>query len=90
MLTLLAQYPEVTSKALGIEDYPNMDSLAGDLVRLHQDSAMQELNKAVAKEFANLSDVKVELEQAFAYLKAIIPTSKSPKCIPMCRASDLT
>ena len=79
MLALLAQYPEVTSKALGIDTYPNLDSLAVDLVRLHQDSAMQELNKAVAKEFADLSDVKIELEQAFAYLKSYYPDFKEPK-----------
>ena len=61
MLDLLEKYPDVTSRALGVDTYPNMDSLAGELVRLHQDSSMQELNKAVAKEFADLSDVKVEL-----------------------------
>lgn len=79
MLALLAQYPEITSKALGIDAYPSMDSLAMDLVHLHQDSAMQELNKAVAKEFANLTDVKIELAQAFAYLKSYYPDFKEPK-----------
>ena len=79
MLALLEKYPEVTSKALGLETYPSVDSLASELIRLHQDSSMQELNAAVAKEFANLSDVKVELEQAFAYLKSYYPDFKEPK-----------
>jgi gliding motility-associated lipoprotein GldB len=79
MLALLEKYPEVTSKALGLETYPSVDSLASELIRLHQDSSMQELNAAVAKEFADLSDVKVELEQAFAYLKSYYPDFKEPK-----------
>jgi gliding motility-associated lipoprotein GldB len=78
MLSLLRKYPEVTSKALGLDAYPNIDSLAEDLLRLHQDSTMQELNNAVVKEFANLSDIKVELEQAFAYLKSYYPDFKVP------------
>lgn len=79
MVSLLRKYPEVSSKALGLYMYPNIDSLAEDLLRLHQDSAMKELNKAVVKEFANLSDIKVELEQAFAYLKSYYPDFKAPK-----------
>ncbi|MDA0313862.1 MAG: gliding motility lipoprotein GldB [Bacteroidetes bacterium] len=79
ILSLLEKYPEVTSKALGLETYPNMDSLAGELVRLHLDSSMQKLNAAVATEFADLTDVKVELEQAFAYLKSYYPDFKEPK-----------
>ncbi len=79
MVSLLRKYPEVSSKALGLNMYPNIDSLAEDLLRLHQDSAMKELNKAVVKEFANLSDIKVELEQAFAYLKSYYPDFKAPK-----------
>lgn len=79
MLALLTQYPEVTSKALGIDAYPNMDSLAMDLVRLHQDSAMQELKRAVTEEFENLSTLEDELERAFAYIKSFYPDFKAPK-----------
>jgi len=79
MLALLAMYPQVTSKALGLEAYANMDSLAMDLLRLQQDSAMQQLKRSVAEEFGNLSTLEEELEQAFAYLKSYYSDFKAPK-----------
>ncbi|MFZ9187978.1 MAG: gliding motility lipoprotein GldB, partial [Algoriphagus sp.] len=64
---LLEKYPEIAA------------SLVQELLRANQDSAFQSLNAAVAKEFADISDIKVELEQAFAYLKSYYPDFKAPK-----------
>ena len=61
------------------ETYPHVDTLAQELLLANQDSAFQALNAAVAKEFADISDIKVGLEQAFAYLKSYYPDFKEPK-----------
>lgn len=76
---LLDKYPEIADRVMELETYPQVDSLAQDLLRVNQDSAFQALNEAVAKEFADISDIKVELEQAFAYLKSYYPDFKAPK-----------
>lgn len=76
---LLEKYPEIADRVMELETYPQVDSLAQDLLRANQDSAFQALNAAVAKEFADISDIKVELEQAFAYLKSYYPDFKAPK-----------
>ncbi len=76
---LLDKYPEIADRVMELETYPQVDSLAQDLLRVNQDSAFQALNAAVAKEFADISDIKVELEQAFAYLKSYYPDFKAPK-----------
>ncbi|MBM3425782.1 MAG: gliding motility lipoprotein GldB [Bacteroidetes bacterium] len=76
---LLDKYPEIADRVMELETYPHADSLAQDLLRVNQDSAFQALNAAVSKEFADISDIKVELEQAFAYLKSYYPDFKEPK-----------
>ena len=78
-LFLLEKYPEIADKVMEQGSYPNADSLAQELLRANQDSTFQALNAAVAKEFADVSDIKVELEQAFAYLKSYYPDFKAPK-----------
>ena len=79
VLHLLEKYPEVTALVLDEESYPNRDSLVQQLLRIHGDSSMQALNAAVASEFADISDLKQELEQAFAYLQSYYPDFKAPK-----------
>lgn len=76
---LLEKYPEIANKVMEQETYPHVDTLAQELLLANQDSAFQALNAAVAKEFADISDIKVELEQAFAYLKSYYPDFKEPK-----------
>ena len=76
---LLEKYPEIADKVMERETYANADSLAQELLRANQDSAFQALNAAVANEFGDISDIKVELEQAFAYLKSYYPNFKAPK-----------
>jgi len=76
---LLEKYPEVADKVMELDTYPNADSLAQELYRANQDSAFQALNAAVDKEFADIADIKVELEQAFAYMKSYYPNFKAPK-----------
>ena len=76
---LLEKYPEIANKVMEQETYPHVDTLAQELLLANQDSAFQALNAAVAKEFADISDIKVELEQAFAYLKSYYPDFKAPK-----------
>jgi gliding motility-associated lipoprotein GldB len=76
---LLEKYPEIADKVMEQETYPHADSLVQELLRANQDSAFQALNAAVAKEFADISDIKVELEQALAYLKSYYPDFKAPK-----------
>jgi gliding motility-associated lipoprotein GldB len=76
---LLEKYPEVASLVLDEESYPNRDSLVQQLLRIHGDSSMQALNAAVASEFADISDIKQELEHAFAYLQSYYPEFKAPK-----------
>lgn len=76
---LLEKYPEVASLVLDEASYPNRDSLVQQLLRIQGDSSMQALNAAVASEFADISDIKQELEQAFAYLQSYYPDFKAPK-----------
>jgi hypothetical protein len=59
--------------------YPNRDSLVQQLLRVNGDSSIQALNAAVGKEFADISNIKQELEQAFAYLQSYYPDFKAPK-----------
>ena len=76
---LLEKYPEVASLVLDEASYPNRDSLVQQLLRMQGDSSMQALNAAVGSEFADISDIKQELEQAFAYLQSYYPDFKVPK-----------
>lgn len=76
---LLEKFPEVTALVLDEASYPNRDSLVQQLLRVHGDSSMQALNAAVGSEFADISDIKQELEQAFAYLKSYYPDFRAPK-----------
>lgn len=76
---VLEKYPDVASLVLDEASYPNRDSLVQQLLRMHADSSMQALNAAVGSEFADISDLKQELEQAFAYLQSYYPDFKAPK-----------
>jgi len=79
MLDVLEKYPEIASLVLDQESYPNLDSLAEQLLLTNGDTSMQALNKAVGDEFADISAIKQELEQAFAYLQSYYPEFKAPK-----------
>lgn len=78
-LYLLEQYPEFTDEYLQADLYPDLTSLSEELVQVHQDSALRVLYDSVALEFADISEIEQELEQAFKYIKHYFPEFQVPK-----------
>lgn len=76
---LLENYPEFTKIYLQADLYSSVDSLTTDLLRIHQDSAMQVLNDSVQFVYADFSDVEKELENAFKYIRHYFPDFQVPK-----------
>lgn len=76
---LLENYPEFTKIYLQADLYSSADSLTADLLRIHQDSAMQVLNDSVQFVYADFSDVEKELENAFKYIQHYFPDFQVPK-----------
>jgi gliding motility-associated lipoprotein GldB len=76
---LLEKYPEFAERFLEKGLYPNQDSLALTLMKANSDSAMQVLYDSVRTEFKDISDIKLELENAFAYIRHYFPDFKTPK-----------
>lgn len=76
---LLEKYPEFADRFLEKGSYPNQDSLALTLLKANSDSAMQVLYDSVRAEFKDISDIKMELENAFAYIRHYFPDFKTPK-----------
>lgn len=76
---LLENYPEFTKIYLQADLYSSVDSLTTDLLRIHQDSAMQVLNDSVQFVYAEFSDVEKELENAFKYIRHYFPDFQIPK-----------
>ena len=79
VLARIEKYPEIASRVMEVDSYPNVEALAQELLKANQDTTFQALNQAVAAEFSDLSTLQEELEQAFAYLKSYYPDFKAPK-----------
>ena len=78
-LYLLDQHPDFAEGYLQKSQYASADSLAQDLLAIHQDSALRVLYDSVKVEFADVSDIEKELENAFKYIKHYFPDFKTPK-----------
>lgn len=76
---LIEKYPDFADRFLEKGLYPNQDSLVSVLLTAHTDSALQVLHDSVKVEFADISDIQTELENAFAYIKHYFPDFKTPK-----------
>lgn len=78
-LFLIDKHPEFAETYLEQSTYSSPDSLAANLLQIHQDSAMRVLYDSVKVEFGDISDVEKELENAFKYIKHYFPDFKTPK-----------
>jgi gliding motility-associated lipoprotein GldB len=78
-LYLLDQHPEFAETYLEQSQYASPDSLAKDLLAIHQDSALRVLHDSVKVEFADISDIEKDLENAFKYIKHYFPDFEAPK-----------
>ncbi len=78
-LFLLEKHPEFAKIYLQEELYAAPDSLAAELLAIHQDSSMRVLYDSVKVEYPNISELEKELENAFKYIKHYFPEFKVPK-----------
>lgn len=76
---LIEKYPDFADRFLEKGLYPSQDSLVSILLKAHTDSALQVLHDSVKVEFADISDIQTDLENAFAYIKHYFPDFKTPK-----------
>ncbi|MDR7131547.1 gliding motility-associated lipoprotein GldB [Algoriphagus sp. 4150] len=76
---LLEKHPEFTKEYLQMDLYPNSDSLAEDLLVIHQDSAMHVLYDSVQHMYGDFLEVEKELETAFKAIKYYFPQFHVPK-----------
>lgn len=78
-LALFEEHPEFTQQYLQMNFYPSPDTLAAELLSIHQDSALRVLNDSVQVEFADISDIERDLKNAFKYIRHYYPNFKIPK-----------
>lgn len=76
---LFEEHPEFTKEYLQMDLYPSPDSLAAELLAVHQDSSMQVLFDSVEYVYRDFSDIEKELETAFKAIKYYFPEFKVPK-----------
>lgn len=76
---LFEEHPEFTNEYLQMDLYPNSDSLAAELLTIHQDSSMQVLYDSVQNVYGDFSEVEKELETAFKAIKYFFPEFQVPK-----------
>ncbi|MCE7055902.1 gliding motility lipoprotein GldB [Algoriphagus sp. AGSA1] len=76
---LFEKHPEFAGEYLQMDLYPNPDSLAKELLAIHQDSIMRTLYDSVEVAFADFSEVEKELETAFKAIKHYFPDFQVPK-----------
>jgi gliding motility-associated lipoprotein GldB len=76
---LLEAHPEFTKEYLQMDLYPSPDSLAAELLAIHQDSSMRVLFDSVQQVFGDFSTVEKELETAFKAIKYYFPEFQVPK-----------
>ena len=78
-LFLLDKYPDFAEEYLQQELYFSPDSLASNLLQIHQDSALRVLYDSAKVEFSDISALEDELETAFKAIKYYFPDFKIPK-----------
>ncbi len=76
---LIEKYPDFANRFLERPLYPSQDSLVSTLLQANADSAMQVLYDSVSMEFTDISDIKIDLSNAFAYIRHYFPDFKTPK-----------
>ncbi len=76
---LIEEHPEFAKEYLQMDMYPSSDSLASDLLAIHQDSSMRVLFDSVQHIYSDLSDVEKDLETAFKAIKFYFPEFQVPK-----------
>jgi gliding motility-associated lipoprotein GldB len=76
---LFEEHPEFTREYLQMDLYPSPDSLAAELLAVHQDSSMQVLFDSVEYVYRDFSDIEKELETAFKAIKYYFPEFQVPK-----------
>ncbi|WP_339875023.1 gliding motility lipoprotein GldB [uncultured Algoriphagus sp.] len=76
---LFEENPEFTKEYLQMDLYGSSDSLAFELLAIHQDSSMRVLFDSVEVAFNDFSDVEKDLENAFKAIKYYFPQFKVPK-----------
>lgn len=76
---LFEEHPEFTKEYLQMDLYPSPDTLAAELLAIHQDSSMKVLYDSVQVDFKDLSDVEKDLETAFKAIKYYFPQFQIPK-----------
>lgn len=78
ILANLESYPEFSKAMFANIGLENQEQLAEELLLIHQDSGMIELYQEVKKIYGDISDIKTELENAFAGIKYHYPDYKIP------------
>tara|TARA_R110002050_G_scaffold25346_7_gene67566 strand:+ start:7705 stop:8712 length:1008 start_codon:yes stop_codon:yes gene_type:complete len=78
ILANLESYPEFSKAMFANIGLENQEQLAKELLLIHQDSGMIELYQEVKKIYGDISDIKTELENAFAGIKYHYPDYKIP------------
>src|SRR5690606_33173948 len=76
---LLEKYPDFARVYFQSAENYSPDSLAANLLAVHQDSAMRELYDSVKVEYPDISDIEKDLENAFKYITHHFPDFKAPK-----------
>lgn len=83
MLAVLDEHPDFTEQYLQDKLYESREELAEEMLRLNQDTSMQELYAEVMENFADISDVEKELENALKYVRYYFPDYKIPQVYTM-------
>ncbi|WP_332911053.1 hypothetical protein [Algoriphagus boritolerans] len=81
------KYPDFAELYLQQSLYFSPDSLAANLLEVHQDSALRVLYDSVKVEFADISDLENELETASKPSNIIFLILKRLKFTPLFRGS---
>jgi gliding motility-associated lipoprotein GldB len=76
---LLESHPDFARTYFQSAENYSPDSLAANLLAVHQDPAMRELYDSVKVEFPDLIGIEKDLENAFKYIKYNFPDFKVPK-----------
>jgi len=79
LLVLLEEYPEFTDHYLQSNLYASKEVLASELFAIHQDTLMVELYGEVKKNYPDISELEIELGNAFKYIRYYFPEFKVPK-----------
>ncbi|SHM57064.1 gliding motility-associated lipoprotein GldB [Cyclobacterium lianum] len=73
------QYPEFSAAMFDNMGFADQDQMAEELIKIHQDSGMQELYREVKVHFDDLRSIESSLEDAFRGVKYHYPEFTIPK-----------